>query len=278
MKNFLSRVSAELAKAVEAGHKEPLIVKKFVDSIATCGGPTESGKVANRSKFIHQRPYAFFVIPPLIEGKTKTELGDILFIVKERIAGEVKRKRISILQVKLADADLRVDIPPHQHTFQRDLYNIAFRFGNRYYLDTWHPRVFSHIDKSSRLMANLILPKHGGHAYVLNADEIEPNSFKFTRETNFLMSTEFPDYFDSLCNFTKRMSRRVGHPPHPYWCSITPVLEHMVDIIYRSTPVGWTTDPEEEWRDYFVETPPDEGFGIVEITVETEAPIPHNHE
>jgi hypothetical protein len=41
----------------------------------------------------------------------------------------------------------------------------------------------------------------------------------------------------------------------------------MLDIIYRSEPVKWDSDPPEEWQEYFGQADPDGGFGVVEITI-----------
>jgi hypothetical protein len=101
--------------------------------------------------------------------------------VKERIQGKLTRRRMVILQVKIAESNGRCNIPPHQLAFQRDLYNIAFRFGNRYYAKDWHPIIWTHLSKTGRLMANLVLHREkAAHPVICYARD-----FKNTRSLIF---------------------------------------------------------------------------------------------
>jgi hypothetical protein len=181
MIQFADSVGRLLSDAITSNATEPSIVRSFTDSVASIKGSFNGGVVNVRSKFIHQRPYAFFVEPQKIEGKEKTELGDILFVVKERIQGKLTRRRMVILQVKIAESNGRCNIPPHQLAFQRDLYNIAFRFGNRYYAKDWHPIIWTHLSKTGRLMANLVLHREkAAHPVICYARD-----FKNTRSLIF---------------------------------------------------------------------------------------------
>lgn len=243
-----------LTDAIASNSTEPSIVRQFTEKVGVIRGAFDGCGVEIRSKFIHQRPYALFVEPPIIEGKVKTELGDILFVVKEKIGGKLTRRRMVILQVKIAEPNGRCAVPPHQHAFQRDLYRIAFRFGNRYYADRWHPIIWSHLSKSGRLMANLVLHREKGNSPVI----CYARDFERYPKLDFRVSwfTRFSDYFTAFCSFEPKTGVVIADP-----------LDTMLGIIYRSEPVKWDSDPPEEWQEYFGEAGPDGGFGVVEITI-----------
>ena len=171
---------------------------------------------------------------------------------------------MAILQVKVEKHGV-VEMTPHQHVFQRDLYHVAFRFGKHLFKDvkTWHPNIWSRLAKSKYLMANLVLctstlccmHDSGAVCYARDIDGVA-KALKYKLPMMAVLGSSFTDYFDAFCSFRRTAGYR-----------ITPVLGEMLNIIYKSAPVNWDVDPPEEWEEYFGEQSANDGLGIVEITI-----------
>ena len=117
---------AILQDAIAKNATEPLMVKDFVGRVIGVGMPP---RYTVESRFIHQRPYAFFVNLADICGRKKTELGDVLLIVKRLRGKSVIDHRFVTMQAKrLTNGAAAIDV--HQFQFLRDLKDIEFRFGN----------------------------------------------------------------------------------------------------------------------------------------------------
>lgn len=81
--NLAEYINLTLTKLVQNGTGEIDIVMEFEKEIRTNIAHKFPQNISIRTVFIHQKPYAFFVNPSKICGKVKTELGDILFVVKQ---------------------------------------------------------------------------------------------------------------------------------------------------------------------------------------------------
>lgn len=248
-----------LSTAKASGGNEPQIVQQFTTSVNNISIST-LGKVAYvRSHFIHQNPYAFFVSPLTLHQKVKTEMGDILLVVKQKQRGVLLKARACILQVKLATGN-SIALSPHQHDFQRDLHMISFRFGQRVYRAAgYQPIVWSHVTRSKRFIVNLLL--YQNFDYIAYAKDIDSSLHSYNLSQPPCCRSHgllFSDFLSSLFRFEK-----VGH-------QLTGQVKGIVDIIYRR--FGWTIDPKEEWLQFFGENPGEEseneGFGIIEVTIE----------
>ena len=71
--------------------------------------------------------HVIFVAPTQFEGGSRTELGDILFIIKEKHNGIIWRKRLLILQVKIVECGL-VHLTPHM-AFCRPILEVLVEMG-----------------------------------------------------------------------------------------------------------------------------------------------------
>ena len=119
---------------------EPLIVQRFTQILArlAMNGVFPRWKVD--AVFIHQNPFAMFrtrdktgkITNYKICGKSKVELGDILFIVKRVNSGKTVDFRGSFAQVKCEHAG-SVSIEPHQLEFLSSISLYPFEFGRSAY-------------------------------------------------------------------------------------------------------------------------------------------------
>jgi hypothetical protein len=109
---------------------------------------------------VHQKPYAYFVKPSTLCGKTRVELGDILFIVKRLRSGKVRDHRFSFAQAKrLTNGAFAIEV--HQFLFYRDLADIQFRFGNSVFMGAGAtPLIWKNISASGWFGHYLFVDEH----------------------------------------------------------------------------------------------------------------------
>jgi hypothetical protein len=74
MIQFTDNVQCLLSDSIVSNSTETSIVRHFTNSVASITGAFDGGRGNVRSKFIHQRPYALFVNPPIIEGKRRDQI------------------------------------------------------------------------------------------------------------------------------------------------------------------------------------------------------------
>ena len=158
MRQLAQDLTSELQKAISAGGVERIIVNNFVNAVRSLSpGKIPGGTVRIRSGFTHAKPMVFFVKPKVIQGATRTELGDILFVVKRRQRGVLKERRAVFLQARLAHGG-SIRLESHQHEFQRTFARTQFEFGKECYKVThFKPQVWLHPTWSKWVIANLIL-------------------------------------------------------------------------------------------------------------------------
>ena len=260
MKKLIDHFDNELKKAKIKNHVEPKIVKAFVDAVITSNPiAITGGKVHVKSKFIHQRPYIFFVSPSSLHQVGRTELGDLLIVIKEIRRGQIKRRRCVFFQVKKTVTDW-IKLTPHQHDFQRDLYSIAFQFGKSFYQEIqWEPIIWSHVTHSKWFLANLFLYPNCDCVTCASDIDSSLNSYKLDiNPCDKKLGIHFRDFLTSCFCFSK-----VG-------LSLKDQVKGIVELIYKR--YDWKLDPEKEWFDNFGDTPgrynEDVGFGIIECTFE----------
>lgn len=260
MKNLINHFDRALNWAKSQNLPEPQTVKKFIEAIKILNPiPISGGEVNIRCEFIHQRPYAIFCSPPLINDVSRTELGDLLLVIKQIHRGCIKRKRCIVFQIKKTSTNW-IKLTPHQHLFQRDFYHIAFRFGRNYIQNfKQFPLVWSHVTHSKWFLSNLFLFQN--YNCVACAPDINSSleSFKLnSNQCHSKIGILFKDFLADFFSF-----RRVGH-------SLKGQVKGIVEVIYKR--FGWQLDPEDEWLEYFGKTPgnesDDEGFGIIECLFE----------
>lgn len=100
----------ELIASIAKGGTEPEIVRAYAESV----GKVLAGPDARiRATFIHQRPYAMFVQPQTIVGRSRCELGDILYVFKKLDSRErVIAARAALVQVKKGVETWEIDAHP----------------------------------------------------------------------------------------------------------------------------------------------------------------------
>ncbi|MCJ7482104.1 MAG: hypothetical protein MUO31_03980 [Thermodesulfovibrionales bacterium] len=260
MKKLIDHFDKELKKAKNQNHAEPQIVKAFVESFQTLNPITiTGGTVSVKTKFIHQKPYVFFVSPSNLHQAGRTELGDLLFVIKKIKRGERIKKRCIIFQVKNTSTNW-IQLTPHQHDFQRDLYSIAFQFGKSFYNKVrWEPILWAHVTHSKWFLSNLFL--YPNCEYVTCARDIDSSLSSYRLDLypgNKYIGINFKDFLNSFFSFSI-----VGH-------SLRDQVKDIVELIYKR--YDWYLDPQEEWFDNFGAIPgresEEEGFGVVECVFE----------
>jgi len=123
-----------LNKIVTSVKNEVNIVEDFVNFVSNdvsrkFNKISKNEYLSIEARFTHQRPYAIFVNPQKICGKSRVELGDILFIVKRQRNGTLIDHRGSFSQAKLYKKGWV--IKAHQFEFLHNIRNIEFRFANK---------------------------------------------------------------------------------------------------------------------------------------------------
>jgi hypothetical protein len=250
------------------------LVKGFVQHInSNVAKRFVNKKISFRAQFVHQKPYAFFVSPSKICGKTKVELGDILFVVKRIRKGIVIDHRGTFSQAKLSKGQWKIDC--HQFEFLSNINNTLFEFGNSVYTQangknsiankiTWHLNPgtswFSNyllIGKSPNNNNHAIPPKFLAPYYGFNQKNFSVNSGML-----FYPGLAVPPswYAFNLEHFFSNLLKQDG-----IGFRIRGDLKDFVALLYRL--VGLQLDPPEEFQGFVVERE-NKGFAVVEIRIE----------
>lgn len=225
-------ISNALRNSYDVSRGEPEIVKEFINRANTIAlhDPTRV-----RAHFIHQKPMINFV-SNFPNGRTRCELGDILFINKIVSQDNMVVHKSSLSQVKKSrDANnYSLKIPRHQLAFYTRPNHYRFRFGGK----TW-----------------LLRPVSRWYAYFLSISHAEDFCFSFyTPLTPFWMRSPCVAgrYFEDFLNLF--IGGRLGEN-----LLRSGSLHDLVKEIYRFS--GVSPDPPEEFEDNREEG----GFGIIEF-------------
>lgn len=250
-----------LQDAVNAGGREPQIIETFVNGAQAI---QTSSRFNIKSTFIHQKPYAYFDTPTHICGKKRTELGDILFIVKRLRQGVTYDHRFTFAQAKKLSQGV-APIEVHQFRFYRDIASISFRFGNS---------VHKVSGTTPCTWTRLTTSRWFGHYLLLNsplslAARITLVDTQFPGGCNpFNFQLAFPCTVPCSCaylglfpyeQFLISFLQLYGLGVH-----VSHRTEKFVEIITKR--VGWNVDPPEETEGYFEENEK-RGLGIIRITI-----------
>lgn len=256
-----------LVKSIDHGKDEPDIVKEYTDSVKCMGFNLPGIKI--KSCFIHQRPYAFFVNPKSICGKKKSELGDILYVVKRIKKNIIVDHRGVFIQVKKAD-NLKFKIEPHQLNFYLNISKIKFKFGNSVYKNASFPPILWENLSNSKSFGNYLMIS-GKETFVCNPSLI-------ARETK----TIFKQFYFTACHshinngvYRRTVPNDMCLDSHAFFLSsffrkrgigfsVCGKRKDFLKIIYKR--IKWEIDPPEETVDYFIEDK--RNFGVIEITID----------
>jgi hypothetical protein len=252
-----------LQSEVQTGGTEPEIIKRFTTQASTVSLPP---RLRVESVFVHQKPYAYFVLPPNICGKIRVELGDILFIVKRLRRGKVYDHRFSFAQAKqMTNGRSRIEV--HQFRFYRDLSRIQFRFGNS---------VFKKAGSTPLVWRNLSSSLWFGH-YLFLRSRFEMVAKISVIETQFSGGCSHFHFSADIFSPSNRYGPSGAYTFEAFMISFLQLkgigarvgrqTTGFLDIILKH--VHWIVDPPEETKGYFEETK-DGGFGIIRITIRDE--------
>jgi hypothetical protein len=259
-------MSLALQAAIHSGGDEPDIVEAFCNGVKDRSIGT---RTTIKAKFVHQKPYAYFVNPPKICDKKRCELGDILFIVK-RTEGELTfDHRFTFAQVKkMSDGKAMIDV--HQFKFMRDIPRSRFRFGKNVYANAGAtPIEWNGLTPSEWFGHYLLLASSGSCACPLaTVDTQYPGgcgAFPFR-----------PDYYLSLPRPAGVKREKVYRPSfHSFLLSfmrldgpgvaVNGAAKEFLSMVLKHNTIGWEADPPEETEEYFEDDR--RGFGVVQITI-----------
>jgi|GEM_PF-5986435 len=228
-----------------------------------------------RSKFIHGRPYALFNSNGPC-GKTKIELGDILFVAKYLDSHSIPIEiRASFLQAKLTKKNMW-KITAHQQEFLMSPHRYKFKFGKKWDSGQQERRINS---RSSWLFMYLLMSTQGipnlatspeivelwrqkpCKDYTIPVDFFVPVIYSRTPQfSGFVWYNKFVSGGYALWLYKFLRKNGVGgYLVHNGKISNLE-LNDLVNTIYRF--VGFLPDPPEEFEGYYGEGT----FGIVEFT------------
>jgi len=242
-------ISRELDKAIASATGEVAIVKRFITNLAGLGTPPN---VVIQTAFCHQKPYAFFVNPSQYAGRTKCELGDILWVYKTLSQGTVTDHRATFSQAKHSNSS-KFHIEEHQYNFLIDINSNSFEFGRSVYGSAgYQPKVFTAVTKS----------KHFSN-YLFISPSLTPkcectNGLTLSTPTSIdtITMQSFERYIDSFF-LPGSFGMDLHHNANG---------RELVDIVFKR--LALVLDPPEEWKGYFEEDK--SGFGVVFIIVSDE--------
>ncbi len=245
-----------------AGGTEPQIIERFTTKAPLVSLPP---RVTVESVFVHQKPYAYFVKPADICGKSRVELGDILFIIKRLQNGKVRDYRFTFAQAKrLTNGASPIEV--HQFRFYRDVADIDFKFGNSVFqLAGISPITWKKLSASSWFGHYLFLNTHWpivsaiglidahfpGGCSAFPFSPLAPHPFR----RSSIGTYSFDEF---LLKFLQLRGVGVG---------ATSRSKEFLEIILKR--VGWVVDPPEETKGFFDEVR-EGGFAIIRVTITDE--------
>jgi hypothetical protein len=257
-----------LLNEIALGGSEPEIVKRYTSAANSLVPPPN---IAIRAGFIHQKPYLLFCapggFPTTLCGKHRCELGDVMYVFKEKVAPTAPPHYVSVafLQAKLGTNAW--DVEPHQLEVARSIRTLPFTFGNSVFAaGQIAPIPYSGLAVSHLFYYLLLGTRPRVRALAYDAARVIACSpgpcVRFSlRQTEHLPCKSGAPCCrkcDSHEQFLLAMTSRAAGEPK------TGSLAQVVDLIYKR--IGWAADPPEEFEGYFLEEGERPGFGIIEIT------------
>lgn len=264
----IAQLHQALLNAIAAGGTEPQIVKRYTVAAASIVPPPN---ISMRTGFIHQRPYMRFRtpagVPATLCGKVACELGDVMYVFKEKVAPTAPPHYVSVafLQAKIGTNMWAVE--PHQLEAARSIQTLPFTFGNTVFAAGGvAPIVYAGLPVSRLFYYLLLGTTPTARALAYDAARVIAHSPGICVSFALQDSTHLPCSFSrpccNSCDSHQRflsalMSKAAGELK-------TGTLAQIVDLIYKR--IGWVPDPPEEFEGYFPDEGENAGFGIVEIT------------
>jgi hypothetical protein len=252
--------------ASSEGNGEVDIVRKSISKIEK---QIFDANIKVQAGFCHQKPYALFVNPQKLFTKTRTELGDYLFVIKYLDDGKIIDKRALFFQAKYSLNNNPFHIELHQFHFYSQIANLEFKFGNTVYKDLkTTPIIWKSISKPNEFGDYMMISP--SEVTDLNTNEIasqyiHKKSGYFTYRLSLLYKRQCIfgrgyqkycyRYFNPLFDFLKPFGK--GN-------KIEGNFETFVDLIYKKLEM--IPDPPEE-HEGFWEEGNNGGFGLIEITI-----------
>lgn len=258
-------------KAIQENEKKEVrIVKTFVEQIKN----KDFGKnVILNTGFCHQKPYAFLVNPVSLFGKSKTELGDLLFVIKYKENGRIVDYRAMFYQVKHADKNY-FPIELHQFHFYAEISKIVFRFGNTVYKKNKMQTInWNNLSSKDNFGAYLLLSNN--HNYDVSINELakqyhaKGHNFTFELPKHFYLidchirHLELNKLGDYLYSFKRENPLLEFIQPFGIGQKVENTYKSFLELIYKKLEM--IPDPPEEHETYWEDDK--QGFGIVDITV-----------
>lgn len=249
---------------------EPVIVKRFTQIIAHLAKRGLFPRWKVNAVFIHQNPYAMFravdktgkISNYQICGKSKVELGDILFVVKRISGREVADFRGSFAQVKCENSG-RVIIEPHQLEFLSNISSYTFEFGRAAYRKSGYMPILWGIGQRKWFSQYLIISSR--NALSIETQRIKKISpgvcSKFSFPFHGLVCTKGMPHcvtHDGVSSFLKNFLK-----PNGVGFKVRGRLFKLVDVIFKK--LNLVIDPPEEHEGYFEDG---RGFSVIQIQIE----------
>jgi hypothetical protein len=247
----------EALKNASVTASEPKIVENSITIIEDKIKNKPIPHITARTKFCHQKPYAYFIDPSKMFGKTKTELGDYLLVCKYKSPEGIIDQRALFLQAKKAASNFHIE--KHQLQFYLSIDNILFKFGNRLYKNEKNkPIVWRNISTKNDFGDYMLMSDAPGNVDALDVSthNISHSAFSFPT----ISKTSTPIY---ICNKTICCD----HPLIDFLSLFgkgTPVkgcFKEFIELIYKK--LGMEPDPSEENEGFWEE---EKRFGLIEVT------------
>lgn len=242
------------------------IVRKSVDEINNINW---SPNIKIQSGFCHQKPYAFFITPERLFTKKKTELGDLLFVIKYLDNNTIIDKRALFFQAKYNQNGKPFLIELHQFHFYKQIERIEFKFGNRVYRDlSMEPIIWKTISQKNQF---------GDYLLISNRFAIDLFTNDIANQYEHKTNGHFRFDINSICDcrhFRLRHHELCYKFNSPLFDFITPFgkgnkiegeFEAFISLIYKR--LGMIPDPPEEHEGFWEESS-NGGFGLIEITID----------
>ena len=246
------------------------IVKESIDEIekTKCNWPSN---IKVNTGFCHQKPYAFFVNPNILFTKSKTELGDFLFVIKYIDNKVIIDNRALFLQAKYNSTkksdSFKIDL--HQFHFYKQINNIVFKFGKTVDKSLTKPKIWKNISKPYDFGDYLLLGCK--YVYDLYTSEIagqyehkKKGYFRFNFDSNINNNFLYQRHLFYYFNFYSPLFYFLT--PFGKGNKIEGQFKEFINLIYKK--LGMKIDPPEENEGFWIDS--NGGFGLVEIVIDNE--------
>jgi hypothetical protein len=257
---------AALEAALLESHHEVEFLKKCTDLARDQFNEKNTNKnIRIKTGYIHQKPYAIFIDPKDIAEKSRTELGDLLIVVKRKKANLIEREA-TFIQVKW-DSSKPPPYPswkiePHQRDFWKNIKTNKFSFGKKARkAGGYDDIVFDGIKEDGNLCRYLFVNPYflnKQSAWLIDLDLIKDKDKYETKDFLLNFQSMFENKLKDILNGAGvKVKNKLPEVP-----GVGGSLSDILTIIYKY--LGWQEDPPEEFESYFEG---DEGFMVLEITV-----------